>query len=246
MNKIAEKNEIKTIVEKTNLQHIAIIMDGNRRWAKNHMLPSAVGHQKGVESLKNTMRSFDKFGIKYLTVYAFSTENWNRKKEEVDFLMNLLAKTLTDELDEMHKENVKIKFVGNIEKLGPKLIEILKNAENKTKNNTGVNLQIAFNYGARDEIVNAVKKIAQKALDGEIKIGEIDEKLVSENLYTAKIPDPDLLIRTGGEKRISNYLLWQIAYSEVYVTEKFWPEFDENALTEAILEFEKRNRRYGK
>lgn len=246
MNKIAEKNEIKTIVEKTNLQHIAIIMDGNRRWAKNHMLPSAVGHQKGVESLKNTMRSFDKFGIKYLTVYAFSTENWNRKKEEVDFLMNLLAKTLTDELDEMHKENVKIKFVGNIEKLGPKLIEILKNAENKTKNNTGVNLQIAFNYGARDEIVNAVKKITQKALDGEIKIGEIDEKLVSENLYTAKIPDPDLLIRTGGEKRISNYLLWQIAYSEVYVTEKFWPEFDENALTEAILEFEKRNRRYGK
>lgn len=246
MNKIAEKNEIKTIVEKTNLQHIAIIMDGNRRWAKNHMLPSAVGHQKGVESLKNTMRSFDKFGIKYLTVYAFSTENWNRKKEEVDFLMNLLAKTLTDELDEMHKENVKIKFVGNIEKLGPKLIEILKNAENKTKNNTGVNLQIAFNYGARDEIVNAVKKIAQKALDGEIKIGEIDEKLVSQNLYTAKIPDPDLLIRTGGEKRISNYLLWQIAYSEVYVTEKFWPEFDENALTEAILEFEKRNRRYGK
>ncbi len=246
MNKIAQKNEIKTIVEKTNLQHIAIIMDGNRRWAKNHMLPSAVGHQKGVESLKNTMRSFDKFGIKYLTVYAFSTENWNRKKEEVDFLMNLLAKTLTDELDEMHEENVKIKFVGNIEKLGPKLIEILKNAENKTKNNTGVNLQIAFNYGARDEIVNAVKKIAQKALDGEIKIGEIDEKLVSENLYTAKIPDPDLLIRTGGEKRISNYLLWQIAYSEVYVTEKFWPEFDENALTEAILEFEKRNRRYGK
>lgn len=210
------------------------------------MLPSAVGHQKGVESLKNTMRSFDKFGIKYLTVYAFSTENWNRKKEEVDFLMNLLAKTLTDELDEMHKENVKIKFVGNIERLNPKLIEILKNAENKTKNNTGVNLQIAFNYGARDEIVNAVKKITQKALDGEIKIGEIDEKLVSQNLYTAKIPDPDLLIRTGGEKRISNYLLWQIAYSEVYVTEKFWPEFDENALTEAILEFEKRNRRYGK
>ena len=210
------------------------------------MLPSAVGHQKGVESLKNTMRSFDKFGIKYLTVYAFSTENWNRKKEEVDFLMNLLAKTLTDELDEMHKENVKIKFVGNIEKLGPKLIEILKNAENKTKNNTGVNLQIAFNYGARDEIVNAVKKIAQKALDGEIKIGEIDEKLVSENLYTAKIPDPDLLIRTGGEKRISNYLLWQIAYSEVYVTEKFWPEFDENALTVVILEFEKRIRIYGK
>lgn len=169
MSKVKEKNEIKTIVEKVNLQHIAIIMDGNRRWAKNHMLPSAVGHQKGVESLKNTMRSFDKFGIKYLTVYAFSTENWKRQKEEVDFLMNLLAKTLTDELNEMHKENVKIKFVGNIEKLSPKLIEILENAENKTKNNTGVNLQIAFNYGARDEIVNALKKIAQKALEGRNK-----------------------------------------------------------------------------
>ena len=246
MTKIKEKNKIKEIVEKTNLQHIAIIMDGNRRWAKTHLLPSAVGHQKGVESLKKTMRAFDKFGIKYLTVYAFSTENWNRKKEEVDFLMNLLAKTLTDELEEMHNENVKIRFIGNIEKLSPKLVKILKNAEKKTEKNTGVNLQIAFNYGARDEIVQAAKKIAQKAVSGEIKIDDIDETMFSENLYTADMPDPDLLIRTGGEKRISNYLLWQIAYSEVYVTDKFWPEFDEKALSEAVTEFEKRNRRYGK
>ena len=246
MTKIKEKNKIKEIVEKTNLQHIAIIMDGNRRWAKTHLLPSAVGHQKGVESLKKTMRAFDKFGIKYLTVYAFSTENWNRKKEEVDFLMNLLAKTLTDELEEMHSENVKIRFIGNIEKLSPKLVKILKNAEKKTEKNTGVNLQIAFNYGARDEIVQAAKKIAQKAVSGEIKIDDIDETMFSENLYTADMPDPDLLIRTGGEKRISNYLLWQIAYSEVYVTDKFWPEFDEKALSEAVTEFEKRNRRYGK
>ncbi len=246
MTKIKEKNQIKEIVEKTNLQHIAIIMDGNRRWAKTHLLPSAVGHQKGVESLKKTMRAFDKFGIKYLTVYAFSTENWNRKKEEVDFLMNLLAKTLTDELEEMHNENVKIRFIGNIEKLSPKLVKILKNAEKKTEKNTGVNLQIAFNYGARDEIVQAAKKIAQKAVSGEIKIDDIDETMFSENLYTADMPDPDLLIRTGGEKRISNYLLWQIAYSEVYVTDKFWPEFDEKALSEAVTEFEKRNRRYGK
>ena len=246
MSKVKEKNEIKSIVEKTNLRHIAIIMDGNRRWAKTHLLPSAVGHQKGVESLKKTMRAFDKFGIKYLTVYAFSTENWNRKKEEVDFLMNLLAKTLTDELDEMHSENVKIKFVGNIEKLNPKLIKILENAEKKTEKNTGVNLQIAFNYGSRDEIVNAARKIAQKSANGEIKPDEIDENLISENLYTSGIPDPDLLIRTGGEKRISNYLLWQIAYSEIYVTGKFWPEFDEEALSDAVLEFEKRNRRYGK
>lgn len=246
MTKIKEKNQIKEIVEKTNLQHIAIIMDGNRRWAKTHLLPSAVGHQKGVESLKKTMRAFDKFGIKYLTVYAFSTENWNRKKEEVDFLMNLLAKTLTDELEEMHNENVKIRFIGNIEKLSPKLVKILKNAEKKTEKNTGVNLQIAFNYGARDEIVQAAKKIAQKAVSGEIKIDDIDETMFSENLYTADMPDPDLLIRTGGEKRISNYLLWQIAYSEVYVTDKFWPEFGEKALSEAVTEFEKRNRRYGK
>lgn len=246
MTKIKEKKQIKEIVEKTNLQHIAIIMDGNRRWAKTHLLPSAVGHQKGVESLKKTMRAFDKFGIKYLTVYAFSTENWNRKKEEVDFLMNLLAKTLTDELEEMHNENVKIRFIGNIGKLSPKLVKILKNAEKKTEKNTGVNLQIAFNYGARDEIVQAAKKIAQKAVSGEIKIDDIDETMFSENLYTADMPDPDLLIRTGGEKRISNYLLWQIAYSEVYVTDKFWPEFDEKALSEAVTEFEKRNRRYGK
>ena len=246
MTKIKEKKQIKEIVEKTNLQHIAIIMDGNRRWAKTHLLPSAVGHQKGVESLKKTMRAFDKFGIKYLTVYAFSTENWNRKKEEVDFLMNLLAKTLTDELEEMHNENVKIRFIGNIGKLSPKLVKILKNAEKKTEKNTGVNLQIAFNYGARDEIVQAAKKIAQKAVSGEIKIDNIDETMFSENLYTADMPDPDLLIRTGGEKRISNYLLWQIAYSEVYVTDKFWPEFDEKALSEAVTEFEKRNRRYGK
>ena len=246
MTKIKEKNQIKEIVEKTNLQHIAIIMDGNRRWAKTHLLPSAVGHQKGVESLKKTMRAFDKFGIKYLTVYAFSTENWNRKKEEVDFLMNLLAKTLTDELEEIHNENVKIRFIGNIEKLSQKLVKILKNAEKKTEKNTGVNLHIAFNYGARDEIVQAAKKIAQKAVSGEIKIDDIDETMFSENLYTADMPDPDLLIRTGGEKRISNYLLWQIAYSEVYVTDKFWPEFDEKALSEAVTEFEKRNRRYGK
>lgn len=246
MNNTKEKNAIKKIVEKTNLKHIAIIMDGNRRWAKTHMLPSAMGHQKGVESLKDTLRSFNKFGIKYLTVYAFSTENWNRKKEEVDFLMNLLAKTLTDELEELNKEKVKIKFIGNIGNLNTQLKRILKNAENKTKNNQGVNLQIAFNYGARDEIVNAAKIIAQKAVCEKINVEDIDENMISENLYTSGVPDPDLLIRTGGEKRISNYLLWQIAYSEVYVTEKFWPEFDEKALSDAVLEFEKRNRRYGK
>lgn len=238
----AEKKDIKAIVKNTDLKHIAIIMDGNRRWAKEKHLPSAMGHQKGVDSLRSTMRLFDKFGIKYLTVYAFSTENWNRKKEEVEFLMGLLAKTLLNELDDMHKENVRIRFLGDLTKLSKNLVDIVKNAENKTKDNTGVNLNIAFNYGSRDEITNALKAIIQEGLKSE----DITEDTISNHLYTKDIPDPDLLIRTGGEKRISNYLLWQLAYSEIYVTDAYWPEFDENELSKAIVEFEHRNRRFGK
>lgn len=238
----AEKKDIKEIVKNTNLKHIAIIMDGNRRWAKEKHLPSAMGHQKGVDSLRSTMRLFDRFGIKYLTVYAFSTENWNRKKEEVEFLMGLLAKTLLNELDDMHKENIRIRFLGDLTKLSKNLVDIVKNAENKTKDNTGVNLNIAFNYGSRDEITNALKAIVQEGLKSE----DITEDTISNHLYTKDIPDPDLLIRTGGEKRISNYLLWQLAYSEIYVTDAYWPEFDENELSKAIVEFEHRNRRFGK
>ena len=238
----AEEKDIKEIVKHTNLKHIAIIMDGNRRWAKEKHLPSAMGHQKGVDSLRSTMRLFDRFGIKYLTVYAFSTENWNRKKEEVEFLMGLLAKTLLNELDDMHKENVRIRFLGDLTKLSKNLVDIVKNAENKTKDNTGVNLNIAFNYGSRDEITNALKAIVQEGLKSE----DITEDTISNHLYTKDIPDPDLLIRTGGEKRISNYLLWQLAYSEIYVTDAYWPEFNENELSKAIVEFEHRNRRFGK
>lgn len=246
MTKSAEQDKIKDIIKTTGLKHVAIIMDGNRRWAKQRLLPSAVGHQKGVDALKNTLKAFAKFGIKYLTVYAFSTENWNRKQEEVDFLMNLLAKTLSDELEELHENNVKIKFIGNLEPLNPQLKKILDNAMTHTENNTGVNLQIAFNYGARDEITHAVKIIAQKINDKKLSPDDITEDTIRQYLYTSDIPDPDLLIRTGGEKRISNYLLWQIAYSEIYVTEKFWPEFSEEETAQAIFEFEKRNRRFGK
>lgn len=241
MELTAEQN-IKDIVKNTNLQHIAIIMDGNRRWAKEKLLPSAMGHQKGVDSLRSTMRLFDEFGIKYLTVYAFSTENWNRKKEEVEFLMGLLAKTLLNELDDMHKENVKIRFLGDISQLNKNLIKIVNDAQEKTKNNTGVNLNIAFNYGARNEIVHAMQSIIKEGIAPE----QINEETISKHLYTKDIPDPDLLIRTGGEKRISNYLLWQLAYSEIYVTDTYWPEFDRKELTKAIVEFEKRNRRFGK
>ena len=231
---------IKELVQQNNLQHIAIIMDGNRRWAKERNLPSAVGHKKGVDALKAAMRACDDFGIKYLTVYAFSTENWNRKPEEVNFLMDLLGQTLKNELKEMHENNVVISFIGDTTKLSQKLQEILANAVETTKNNTGVNLQIAFNYGSRAEIVKAVQEIV---VSGE---KEITEETISKHLYTSNIPDPDLLIRTGGEMRVSNYLLWQIAYSEFIVIEKFWPEFDKNTLAECVKEYKKRNRRWGK
>ena len=234
--------KIAEIVKETNLKHIAIIMDGNRRWAKEKGLPSAMGHKKGVEALKATLRACDDFGIKYLTVYAFSTENWNRKKEEVDFLMELLALTLTNELAEMHSERVKISFIGDISKLSNKLQKILANSVETTKNNTGVNLQIAFNYGARDEILHAVKAIVEKGLKSE----DITEEIISQNLYTKNIPDPDLLIRTGGEMRVSNYLLWQIAYSEILVVKEYWPEFGKESLANAVEEFHNRQRRFGK
>lgn len=238
--------EISKIVKETNLKHIAIIMDGNRRWAKEKNLPSAFGHKKGVDSLKTIMRACDDFGVKYLTVYAFSTENWNRSPEEVNFLMDLLGATLQNELKEMHENNVVISFIGDTTKLSDKLQNILNNAVETTKNNTGVNLQIAFNYGARDEIVNAVKTLAKEIKLGNITPDDISEEVISKNLYTKGIPDPDLLIRTGGEMRVSNYLLWQIAYSEIIVTKRYWPEFDKNALAEAISEFYTRQRRFGK
>ena len=246
METITKDKEITDIVKAANLQHIAIIMDGNRRWAKEKNLPSAFGHKKGVDALKAAMRACDDFGVKYLTVYAFSTENWNRKKEEVDFLMNLLGETIKNELKEMHENGVVINFIGDLTKLSSKLQEILAHAVEVTKNNTGVHLQIAFNYGSRDEIVHAAKLIAEKVKNGNIRPEEITEEMISQNLYTKDIPDPDLLIRTSGELRLSNYLLWQIAYSEFLVTKRYWPEFDKNALSEAIIEFNHRQRRYGK
>ncbi len=240
---VVENNleKIKSLVKDTNLKHIAIIMDGNRRWAKEHCLPSAMGHKKGVDSLKNIVKASHKCGVKYLTLYAFSTENWNRKQDEVDFLMGLLASTIKNELNELHQNDVKLTFIGDIKALNAELQDILANAENTTKNNKGVNLQIAINYGARNELINAVKCIIE---DG-ISANEVTEEVLQNHLYTKNIPDPDLLIRTGGEMRVSNYLLWQIAYSELYVTRKYWPEFNEDALFESIEEFAKRQRRYG-
>jgi len=234
--------DVKNIVKDTNLKHIAIIPDGNRRWAKEHLLPSMMGHKKGVEALKKIVKACAEFDVKYLTMYAFSTENWNRKQEEVDFLMDLLAQTIKNELKELDENNVKLRFLGNLSQLNQNLQDILSSAEEKTKDNTGVNLNIAINYGARDELTNAVKNIVSKGY----KPSEITIDLISDNLYTKGMPDPDLLIRTSGEKRISNYLLWQIAYCEIYITNKYWPEFDREQLQLAIEEFGKRQRRWGK
>ena len=236
------EKDIIDAVKNTNLKHIAIIMDGNRRWAKERMLPSMMGHKKGVDALKKTARACSDFGVKYLTLYAFSTENWNRKKEEVDFLMDLLATTLKNELKELNENNVKMNYIGNLSQLNRNLQNILMDSVETTKNNTGVVLTVAINDGARDEIVNAVKNIVKDGIEAD----KIDSVLISNYLYTKNIPDPDLLIRTSGEKRISNYLLWQIAYSEIYITNIYWPEFDKNALAGAIKEFATRQRRWGK
>jgi len=242
INKTTVDSElIKEIVQKTDLKHIAIIMDGNRRWAKEKHLPSAMGHKQGVQALRNAVESAYKYGIKYLTLYAFSTENWNRKPEEVEFLMGLLASTIKAELDELHQNNVKLCFLGDLSAFNPQLQEILKMALVKTQDNTGVNLQLAINYGSRNEITNALKSIVAKGVSFE----DINEDLISEHLYTKGIPDPDLLIRTGGEMRVSNYLLWQIAYSEIFITQTFWPDFDETTMAEAVHEFGARSRRFG-
>jgi undecaprenyl diphosphate synthase len=241
LTKLLVKENIAEIVKKTNLQHIAIIMDGNRRWAKENNLPTAMGHKKGVDSLKTAVQSCHKFGVNYLTVYAFSTENWNRDKAEVDYLMELFALTIKNEFKELHESNVILNFIGDLSRLTPKLQKIFADSVEKTKNNNGVHLQIAINYGARDEVVNAVKKIVAKGYTE----SEITEELISKELYTSEIPDPDLLIRTGGEMRVSNYLLWQIAYAELLITQQFWPEFDENSMSDAVLEFNNRQRRYG-
>lgn len=239
-------NTINEVVEKTRLRHIAIIMDGNRRWAKQHNLPSQAGHRAGVKSLKTAVKLFKEFGIKYLTVYAFSTENWGRKKEEVDFLMSLLAETFKIELNDLHKNNVKITILGDLSQLNKNLQRVLLNSVETTANNTALNLQLAINYGSRNELRNAMKDIAEDVKLGNINTSDINEELISNYLYTKDIPDPDLLIRTGGEKRISNYLLWQIAYSELYITDALWPDFNKEELEKAIQEFSGRNRRFGK
>jgi len=230
----------------TNIpQHIAIIMDGNRRWAKEKGIQTSEGHKAGAENLEKIAYYCNDLGIKYLTVYAFSTENWKRSKEEVSALMLLLKNYLKKFSKNANKENVRIKILGNIESLEDGLKKSIEEAVERTKNCTGLTLNVAFNYGGRDEITNAMKKIATKIANNEINIEDINEELISKNLYTENCPDPDLLIRPGGELRISNFLPWQLVYSEFYFTEKYWPDFNEEDLEDAIKVFNKRTRKFG-
>lgn len=226
-------------------KHIAIIMDGNRRWAKEKGLDTKFGHKAGAETLEKIASYANKIGLKYLTVYAFSTENWKRTKEEVGALMILLRTYLDKFLNKESLRNIRIRVLGDIENLDISLKESIEKIVEKSKNNTGLTLNIAFNYGGRAELVRAVRRISDKVSKNEITIDDISEELVSNNLYTNGEPDPDLLIRPGGELRISNFLLWQLAYTEFLFIDKYWPDFSEDNLLEAIKTFENRNRKFG-
>lgn len=225
--------------------HIAIIMDGNGRWAKSRFLPRTAGHKAGVETIRKVLKECQRLGIKHLTLYAFSTENWKRPKIEVDTLMNLLTAYLKSEVKELHSNNVKISTVGDIEKLPSDCIKQLEYAKELTKDNTGVNLNLALNYGSRYDIKNAMIDIAKDVKYGKIKVENIDEDLISNYLSTKSIIDPDLIIRTSGEQRLSNFLLWESAYTEFYFTDIHWPDFNEKELQKAIYEYQNRDRRFG-
>ena len=226
-------------------KHVAIIMDGNRRWAKEKGIDYRLGHKEGAKTLEKIVRYAKKVGIKYITVYAFSTENWKRSEEEVGALMLLLKNYLNDFGKKADTENIRLKVIGNVEGLSLGLQKSIKKCEEKTKNNDGITFCIGINYGGRDEIVNAIKNIAKEYKDGNIELSDINETIVSSKLYTAGIPDPDLVIRTSNELRTSNFLPWQIVYSEFLFLDKYWPDFSEEDLDNAILEYKKRNRKFG-
>ena len=228
------------------LQHIAFIMDGNRRWAKARGLPIIAGHEKGAKTLTEVAKAAKDLGIKYITVYAFSTENWKREKSEVEGLMNLLRKYLKESFKELEENNARIMFIGERDMLASDIVADMEKIENRTAKNDGITLCVALSYGGRQEIVAATKKIAELAQNGGLNIKDIDEKKFSDMLYTKDLPDPDLLIRTSGEERISNFLLWQLSYSEFYFSDTLWPDFSKEELVKIIDEYKNRERRYGK
>jgi undecaprenyl diphosphate synthase len=234
------------MIDKNNIpQHIAIIMDGNGRWAKERGLSRTAGHRRGIERLKDIVKAARELGIKVVTFFAFSTENWDRPKREVDLLMRYLNHFLDSEITQLHKNNVRLVVIGRDEPLPGYLQKKIKEAQQKTQANTGLTVVLALNYGARQEIIDAAKRFSDSVLRGEAKIKDLDPDTFSRYFYTAGLPDPDLLIRTSGEMRISNFLLWQLSYAELYFPKKYWPDFNSGDLEKAIREYQKRERRFG-
>jgi len=223
-------------------QHVAIIMDGNNRWTKKHKLKGFIGHEKGIDSIQNAVDTAKLFNIKYLTLFSFSSENWSRPKKEVNFLMSLLRKYLSDKINKLIKDNISVRMIGDKKKLPKDIIKKINSYQKLTSKNKGLNLIFAFSYGSRNEIVHALKKIINKFLKKKFLINEIT---ISSNLFTKNIPDPDLLIRTSGEKRLSNFLLWQLAYTELVFLDVLWPDFKKKHFVDALNQYSKRLRRYG-
>ena len=236
-----------SIINKNNIpKHIAIIMDGNGRWAKAHSLPRIAGHKEGIDSVRAITKKCGDIGVKHLSLYTFSSENWSRPLKEVKALMGLLLLTIRREIKDLNKNNVRLSTIGNMGDLPDDARKGMEEGLKITENNSGLNLILALSYGGRQEILKMVQSIARKAINGEIEPEKLSESDIVNELDTAKIPDPDLLIRTGGDQRISNFLLWQIAYSEIYVTDTYWPEFKEKELLDAVADFQDRERRFGR
>ena len=234
-------------IDKTKIpRHVAIIMDGNGRWAESQSLPRAKGHIEGVRRVEEIIDTAQEIGIEVVTLFTFSTENWNRPENEVSLILNILTAVLDRKLQKLKSDNIQLRMIGQKERVPKTLFKTIATVIDETKNNTGLIVNLAFNYGARVEIINAVKNIAKLVQSGQLNIEDICEDTISQSLYTNGLPDPDLLIRTSGEQRISNFLLWQLSYAEFYFTKKFWPDFNANEFKKAILDYQKRKRRFGK
>ncbi|MED4582089.1 isoprenyl transferase [Brevibacillus choshinensis] len=244
------RKEKQTVQEEVDLsgkipEHVAVIMDGNGRWASMRSLPRVAGHRAGMKTVKNVVKAADEIGVRYITMYAFSTENWKRPRDEVDFLMKLPQEFLSTELDELIERDVRIRMLGSKDELPSHTLKALLEAEEQTRDNRGLQLNFALNYGGRDEIVKAFSIIAEQVKEGKFDPKDLDEEVISRYLYTSEIPDPDLLIRTSGEIRLSNFMLWQLAYTEMWFTDVLWPDFTREHFYQAIVEYQGRARRYG-
>ena len=247
MTNIADSLKEKILARPANIpKHIAIIMDGNGRWAAQRDKPRTIGHEAGVIAVKEVVKAASEVGVKYLTLYTFSVENWKRPKDEVSALMSLLSRTTRDELEELIKNDVKLRTIGRIHSLPTVRRKVLETAVERTRNNKGLVLTLALNYGGRTEILDAVKALANSVRSGFVELNDIDETLFSDFLYTSDMPDPDLLIRTSGEMRISNFLLWQTSYTELYIIDTLWPDFKREEMFKAIVDYQGRERRFGK